>query len=386
MTPSYYIGADTHCKETELVVVSRTGRISKRTRCPTTISSLVDFLKTVSRPRYLAFEEGPLADWLYRNLLPWTDGVVVCDPRRNQMIAKDGDHDDPIDAEKLAQLFRGGYVKAVHHPESLDRSVFKHHVGLYYDRVGHRVEEANRIMAYLRRYGIFVRERAFAEPGSRDREELLRRLPDHRMVRSDLVLLWKGYDAAVEQADRLRHQLIRMARREPVIRRFVKVPGVLWIRAATFFVYIDTPWRFKSKSALWRYMGIGLERWHSGNGPERVRVPLSVEVNRPLKSMILGAAKSAVAAGENEFADAFKRWIDHGISPRNACRNVARSQAMALWGMWKSGDVYRPERISGSAAWVQGEPAVEDRRIMRGRRSSLGAIRPRVFTGVPGHE
>lgn len=386
MKPSYYIGADTHCKETELVVVTGTGRISKRTRCPTTISALVAFLKTVSRPRYLAFEEGPLADWLYRNLLPWTDGVVVCDPRRNQMIAKDGDHDDPIDAEKLAQLFRGGYVKAVHHPESLDRSVFKHHVGLYHARVGHRVEEANRIMAYLRHYGLFVGERAFAELDGRDRQELLKRLPDHRMVRCNLVVLWKGYDAAVEQVDRLRKQLIRMARREPQIRRFVKVPGVLWIRAATFFVYIDTPWRFKSKSALWRYMGIGLERWRSGNGPEQVRVPPSVEVNRPLKNIILGAAKSAVASGDNEFADAFKRWTERKISPRNALRNVARSQAMALWGMWKSGDVYRPERISGAAAWTPEEPSVEKGRIMRGWRSSLGGIRPRDCAGVSGHE
>jgi transposase len=386
MKRSYYIGADTHCKETELVVVTQTGRISKRMRCPTTIPALLEFVKTIPRPRHLAFEEGPLADWLYRNLLPWTDQVVVCDPRRNQMIAKEGDHDDPIDAEKLAQLFRGGYVKAVHHSESLDRSVFKHHVGLYHDRMGHRVEEANRIMAYLRHYGIFVRERDFAEADSRDRQEILKQLPGHPIVRSDLLLLWKGYDAAVAQVDRLRRQLIQMARREPAIRRFVEIPGIQWIRAATFFVYIDTPWRFKSKSALWRYMGIGLERWRSGNGPEQVRVPPSVAVNRPLKSMILGAAKSAVASKDNEFADAYERWINRKITPRNALRNVARSQAMALWGMWKNGDVYRPERISGAAAWTQEEPSVEDRRIMRGRRSSPGGIGPRDFAGVPAHE
>lgn len=386
MKRSYYIGADTHCKETELVVVTQTGRISKRTRCPTTIAALVEFIKTVPRPRHLAFEEGPMADWLYRNLLPWANEVVVCDPRRNHMIAKEGDHDDPIDAEKLAQLFRGRYVKAVHHPESLDRSAFKHLVGLYHDRVRHRVQEANRIMAYLRHYGVFVPEKAFAELDGRGRQDVLEHLPNHRLVRSNLLLLWKGYDSAVDQEEQLRRQLIRTARREPVIQRFVKVPGVRWIRAATFFAYVDTPWRFRSKSALWRYMGIGLERWHSGKGPERVRVPLSVEVNRPLKGMILGAAKSAVRAGNNEFADAFERWRDGGLTPRNAYRNVARSQAMALWGMWKSGDVYQPERISGSVAWVDQEQSVRERRIMRGRRSSLGGIGPRGFAGVPTRE
>jgi transposase len=347
----HYIGGDTHCKETELAVVTEGGRLTRQVRCPTTIPALVEFLQTVPRPRYLAFEEGPMADWLYRSLLPWVDGITVCDPRRNGLIAKEGDHDDPIDAPKLAQLLRGGYVKAVHHPESFERSVFKHHVGLYHDRVAHRVKEANQIIAYLRRYGLVVRESAFADPS--DREGVLERLPRHGVVRSNLVLLWDGYDMARRQETEMRKRLIRRARREPQIRRFTEVPGVKWIRAATFFAYIDTPWRFKSPSALWRYMGIGLERWHSGNGPMRVRVPPSVKVNRRLKDMILGAAKSAIAAGDNPFADQHTRWIDQGISPRNARRTVARSQAAAMWGMWKSGDVYRPERVgAGMASWA----------------------------------
>ena len=116
MKQSYYIAGDTHCTVTELVVVTTTGKVIKRFRCPTTIQALTEAIKTVPRPRYLAFEEGPMADWLYRGLLPWVDAVTVCEPRRNHLIAHDGDHDDPIDAEKLAQLFRGGYVKRVHHP------------------------------------------------------------------------------------------------------------------------------------------------------------------------------------------------------------------------------------------------------------------------------
>ena len=343
MRREHFIGADTHCKETELAVVTEAGRLTKRFRCPTTIRALAEVLKTVPRPRRLAFEEGPMADWLYRNLLPFVDGITVCEPRRNHLIAKGGDHDDPVDAEKLAQLFRGGYVKAVHHPESFARSVFKHHVGLYHDRVGHRVEEANRIMAFLRRYGVFVQESAFADPP--DRPALLARLPKNRVVRSDLALLWSGYDLAAEQVAQVRRELIRLARREPQIRRFTKLPGVKWIRASTFFVCIDTPWRFKSKSALWRYMGIGLVRWHSGNGPERLRVPPPVEVNRILKAMILGAAESAIRTQDNPFADQHRRWIKQGLSPQISRRNVARSQAAVMWGMWKNGSAYRPEQV-----------------------------------------
>jgi len=359
MKRAHYIAGDTHCTETELVVVTAAGRVTKRFRCPTTIRALAEAIKTVPRPRFLAFEEGPMADWLYRGLLPWADDVMVCEPRRNHLIAHDGDHDDPIDAEKLAQLFRGGYVKRVHHPESLDRSVFKHHVGLYHDRVGHRVAEANRIMGYLRRYGVFVQERAFADPA--DRSDLLGRLPKHSVVRSDLKLLWSGYDAAAHQVVAMRRQLVRLARREEPIRRLTEVPGVKWVRAATFFAYIDTPWRFKSKSALWRYLGIGLERWHSGNGPERLRVPPSVKVNRILKNMILGAAKSAIAARNNPFADQYKRYLHEGWSPQIARRNVARSQAATMWGMWKNGNVYRPDWVGVAMSAGAVKPSGSDR-------------------------
>jgi transposase len=120
-----------------------------------------------------------------------------------------------------------------------------------------------------------------------------------------------------------------------------------WVRAATLLAFLDTPWRFASKQALWRYLGIGLERRRSGDGPERLRVPL--RLNRLLKATILGAARSAVISGDNPFTEQHRRWIGQGLSPRLARRNVARSLAAVLWGMWKCGNAYRPEWVGRSA-------------------------------------
>jgi transposase len=159
--------------------------------------------------------------------------------------------------------------------------------------------------------------------------------------------LLAAYDAAVDRSRQMRRSLIRLARREAPLVRFQALPGVKWIRAATIYAYVDTPWRFKSKQALWKYLGIGLERRHSGAGPQQVRVPR--QVNRMLKSSILGAAQSAIASRNNPFADQFERWLDAGLTLRNARRNVARSQAAGMWGMWKSGDVYRPEWVGVGA-------------------------------------
>jgi transposase len=341
----YTIALDTHCSFTEFVVLTPGGRIRDRGRCAMTIPALVDRVLQVPRPRAVVFEEGPLADWIGRGLAGKVDDLAICDPRRNHLIAKDSDKDDAIDAEKLARLYRGGYIKRVHHAESFERVVFKRRVGLYHDSVRQRVRLANRVMGELRGYGVFVSERCFAEKD--ERTAFWKLVPAHAVIRADMRCLMHAYDAAVQRAATMRRSLIRLAGKEPQIRRFTALPGVKWIRAATFYAYVDTPWRFKSKQALWKYLGIGLERRHSGAGPEQVHVPW--QVNRTLKSSILGAAKSAIASGKNPFANQYERWIHDGLTSRNARRNVARSQAAVMWGMWKNGGAYRPELVGVEA-------------------------------------
>jgi transposase len=346
MATVHYIGMDVHCSTSDLAAMTPRGRVTHRWQGPTTIPAIKSAIQTVRRPRSLAIEESAMSEWLWRNLSGSVDEMIICDPRRNHLIAKEGEKDDPIDALKLADLLRGGYLKRVHHPESIERSAFKQHVAMYHDYVRQRVQQANRIMAYFRRHGVFVHEKHFVDEAGRD--ELLHRLPNLRLVRFNQMLLWEGYAMAADQVIRSRQRLIRVARREPQIRRFTQLPGISWIRAATFFVYIDTPWRFKSKSALWKYMGVGLERHRSGGDAGRLRVVR--QSNRALKSAILGAAKCAIRTTANPFADQYERWLNAGISPRNARRNVARSLAATMWGMWKSGSDYQAEWVGSPQA------------------------------------
>lgn len=335
---------DVGCTFCDLAVVTVKGRRTRRERVSTSIPALVEVLQSVSRPRYLTFEEGAMADWLARNLRGHVDELLVCDPRRNRLVCEESDKDDPLDAEKLAQLYRGGYLKEVYHPESEARMVLKHHVHMYHNRVQQRVREANRIVGTMRSQGVIVTESDFA--AVEDRPALLRRLPRASLWRKDLELLLAGYDYWVGQEECLQQSVIRLARREEVVRRFAAVPGFAWIRGVTFFVYVDTPWRFSSKSALWKYLGIGLRRWHSGEGPTRVKV--CRQGNRRLKWVILGAAMTAIQSQDNPFAAAYYRWRTQGVNDPNARRNVARSLATTLWGMWKNGNEYHPEWVGGN--------------------------------------
>jgi transposase len=248
-------------------------------------------------------------------------------------------------------LYLGGYLRPVHHPESLSRQVAKQTVGLYHRQVQARVSLANQVLGLFRRWGVMVREKDFAPAALRP--GLLARLgeaPELAGVRANVELLWGFYDAAVTAQKAWRRRLVALAQGNEQVTRWQALPGIGPIRAMTLWVYLDTPWRFKSKQALWKYMGIGLVREGSGAGPEWVHVERGA--NRALKSAILGAAESVIMKGSkdgNPFARQHEQWRSQGLTPRNARRNVARSLAAVVWGMWKNGAVYDPDQVGRAA-------------------------------------
>ena len=338
---SYWIGLDVHCSFCQFAWSTPGGKIREQRPVATTIPSLREAIAEVPQPRTLVFEEGPLADWLFRNLRDLVDQTQICDPRRNHLIAKDGDKDDPIDVAKLLQLAQGDFLRPVHHSESDERAAFKQHMALYHNRVRGWVAESLRLIWHMRRFGIMVNKRQLLDP--QKRRCWLSQLPPVPLIHEDTRSLFHSFDTMADQIDQLRSRLVAAAGQIPMVRRFTALPGVAWVRAATFYAYIDTPFRFKSKAALWKYMGIGLQRRHSGNGPERLGV--AQQCNRVLKDMILGAAKSAAVSSVNPFADQYRRYLDEGKPPQVARRNVARSLAMVMWGMWKSDREYQPHWV-----------------------------------------
>src|ERR1700680_621916 len=123
-----YIALDVHSSFCEGGYIEQPGRERRSGQTPTDIPALVRVIESVPRPRKLVIEEGPLADWLWREVSEHVDEMGGGDPHRNALIAKEGEKSDPIDWWKLAQLYRGGYIKVVHHADLLERSLFKQRV------------------------------------------------------------------------------------------------------------------------------------------------------------------------------------------------------------------------------------------------------------------
>ena len=152
---NYYIGADVDSKMTELAI-EKNEKVTRRYRVPTSIPALREVLVSIPGRKFMTFEGGPMAGWLYRNLKDNVDQLIVCEPRRNKLIASYGDKDDSIDAGKLAGLLRGGYLRQVHQSDDFDKIILKQWVSLYNDKVREAVRQINKIRGRCRMYGIGI--------------------------------------------------------------------------------------------------------------------------------------------------------------------------------------------------------------------------------------
>ena len=337
----YYIGADAHSNNTELGIEEK-GRIVQRHSVATSIRAIRQVLAGLQGVKHLVVEEGPLAGWLYRNLKDHVDTMVVCDPRRNRLISDGGDKDDRIDAAKLAALLRGGYVHAVYHSADAERVSLKRWVALYHDRVKDATRAINKIRGCSRIYGQRVPRRAL-------RDRMIRRawLASLETDLADqLRLLWMSYDTNATQVHLAREQVTRRARAFPIIAEWSALPGVGLIRSTTLFAYLDTPWRFKKKTQLWKYCGVGLQRSTSGQdryGRDRpARLSLAWAVNKQLKNVMMGAAMSAICSRDNVFRRDYERRLADGTVAKNARHAVARKMLTVMWGMWKTQRPFDP--------------------------------------------
>jgi len=238
MRTEYFIAMDTHCRTTDACIKTAGGKLIRREHTPTTIPHLRAIIESVPRPRRVTFEESGIAGWLYRNLKAFADEIIVCDPRRNAYIAKDGDKDDAIDAEKLNDLYRFGKLRVVHQSDSSEQAAKKQLVGMYHHRVVHRVAEGSRLLALGKRWGLLLTSGMLMESNAR---ENLRQRFESAMVPVVMIAaaleLWDGYERAVAQEESLYMQLCKMVRENQMMRRVAELPGYGPIRSATLVTY-----------------------------------------------------------------------------------------------------------------------------------------------------
>jgi transposase len=334
-----YIGMDCHISTLDFAVVNETGRLVKASSVATSVNNFMEFVKKVPPPRTIYMEEGTLAAWALEVCVRYGEKLVITDPKENHWIGSSAQKGDSIDALKLAQLARGGYIKEIHHPVG-QRRRFRELMEAYHDTVRSEVRIKCKIKAKFRQNGIqCIGDTVYAK---NHRQEWKDKLPQE----ATLLLILEGLWLQLEQLEQTEKEILKAAKAQakyyPEIKHFEDIPGIGFINAATISAIMETPYRFTNKRKVWMYAGLGIIKRSSGS--KLYSEKLSTNYNRLLKYTIKQAAEAAIRAEDNPFR---RKYLDmtllHGIAPNLAKLTIARNMLATMFAMWKKGEKYNPE-------------------------------------------
>ena len=344
-----YIGMDVHAASCTLAVILETGRKLRDFPVETNGQALVEAIRMIPGHKHLVFEEGLQSAWLYETLCPHVDEIVVAGITESR-----GPKSDKRDAYGLAEKLRVG---------DLEKQVFKaprqftrlrELSRIHMTLVGDVVRAQSRIKSLYRSRGILVS--GVNVYSVRPREGWQKQLCSSAQTRA--TRLYDHLDFLLEQKEQAEADLLREAKKHPIVRILETAPGFGPIRAARLVPIVVTPHRFRTKRQFWSYCGLGIvmrssSDWVRGRdgGWQWAQVAktrgLSRQHNHTLKETFKGAAMSVVQQGKKVpiYAD-YERLVAAGTKPNLATLTLARKIAAIVLRMWKDKEVYRPDKLA----------------------------------------
>jgi transposase len=346
-----YIGVDSHISTMDFKVVGESGSVKMAQHIATSASNFIEFVKKVPKPREIIVEEGPLAGWLLEMCNGNGETLVISDPKHNRWICSSGPKADPIDAGKLAQLRRGGFIKEIHHPVG-ERRLFRALMIAYHDNVKSVVRIKNKIKAMFLQNGIQCPGETVYLPLHRN--QWRDKLPRESSVLVIVDSLWAQLDKSQETQAAILDEARNQARKYPEMKLLDGIPGVGFIHASTISAMLETPHRFANKRKVWMYAGLGIDKKSSAG--KILSEKLSKDYNRLLKYAAKQAAQAAIK-GNNAFRKTYLEMTLHkGIATHKAELTIARDILATAWAMWKKGERYNPDINKRKEAQIETGP------------------------------
>src|ERR1700680_731358 len=249
-----YVGMDVHKEAIAIAVMNGDGKLVMESILETKAITILEFIQGVRGDLHVTFEEGTWAAWLYDLLKPHVRELVVCDPRKNALM-KEGNKSDKIDARKLADLLRGGYLSSVYHGENGLRTL-KELARSYLTISKDRTRVMNRVKALYRSWGILCGGQQVYAP--RHRAEWLNKIGEAGVRRrAEVFYQHLAQSRALRQT--VRRDLLAESRKHSATKLLRQIPYIGPIRAALLIALIQTPYRFRTKRQLWTYSGLAIE-------------------------------------------------------------------------------------------------------------------------------
>jgi transposase len=270
--------------------------------------------------------------------------VICIDARHAKAVLKmQINKSDRNDAAGIARIMQTGWFKEVH-VKDIDSHLVK---ALLVSRallVKIKRDLENQIRGLLKNLGLVVGRAKFNVFAART-EELIKDRPELAAVIRPLLAARKAIEEQVGDLDR---QVLKLARHDLQVRRFMTVPGVGPVTALCFKATIDDPTRFKRSRSVGAYVGLTTRRHASGEVDWSGRIS---KCGDAMLRMYLFEAAGVLLTRVPKWS-VLKAW-GMRLAKRNGLRKakvaVARKLAVILHRMWIDGTEFNWSKKEAAA-------------------------------------
>jgi transposase len=329
----HYVGLDVSLKQTSICVVNQMGSVVREGVVDSDPESIARFVSSGAPGALrIGLETGPTTTWLWTELKRLGLPVICIDARHAKAVLKmQINKSDRNDAAGIARIMQTGWFKEVR-VKDIDNHLIK---ALLVSRallIKIKRDLENQIRGLLKNLGLVIGRAKFNVFATRA-EELIQDRPELVAVIGPLL---KARKAIEQQTDDLDRRILKLARYDAQVRRFMTVPGIGPITALCFKATIDDPTRFKRSRSVGAYVGLTTRRHASGEIDWTGRISKCGDAM--LRSYLFEAA--GVLLTRVPKWSTLKAW-GMRLAKRNALRKakvaVARKLSVILHRMWIDG-------------------------------------------------
>ena len=328
-----YVGLDVSLKQTSICVVNQAGSIVQEGVVVSDPEAIAAFVRSKAPGTVrIGLETGPTTTWLWTELKRFGLPVICIDARHAKAVLKmQINKSDRNDAAGIARIMQTGWLKEVR-VKDLDSHSVKALLASRALLVKIKRDLENQVRGLLKNLGLVIGRAKFNVFAVRA-EELIEDRPE--LVAAVRPLL-EARKAIEQQIDDLDCKVLKLARHDVEVCRFMTVPGVGPITALCFKATIDDPTRFSRSRSVGAYIGLTTRRHTSGEIDWSGRIS---KCGDAMLRMYLFEAAGVLLTRVPKWS-ALKAWGTR-LAKRNGLRKakvaVARKLAVILHRMWVDG-------------------------------------------------
>ncbi len=329
----HYVGLDVSLKQTSICVVNQAGSVVREDVVDSDPEAIDAFVRSKAPGAVrIGLETGPTSTWLWTELKRLGLPVICIDARHAKAVLKmQINKSDRNDAAGIACIMQTGWFKQVR-VKDLDSHSVRALLASRALLVKIKRDLENQVRGLLKNLGLVIGRAKFNVFAVRA-EELVEGRPELTAAVKPLLEARKAIEQQVDDLDR---KVLKLARCDTQVRRFMTAPGVGPITALCFKATIDDPTRFRRSRSVGAYVGLTTRRHASGEIDWSGRIS---KCGDAMLRMYLFEAAGVLLTRVPKWS-ALKAWGTRLVK-RNGLRKakvaVARKLAVILHRMWIDG-------------------------------------------------